>query len=65
MTEVILRALMQAGRAINNPFAMNTGYVLPQRGDARADLGKVVGDMRTVGKDLEKTANQEVKRHGR
>lgn len=65
MAELILRALMQAGRVINNPFAMNSGYVLPKRGDAQADLTKVVGDMRMIGKDLDKIARQEAKRHGR
>jgi hypothetical protein len=65
MSELILRALMQAGRVINNPFAMNNGYVLPKRGDARSDFTQVVGDMRTVGKDLSKTIRQETKRHGK
>ncbi len=65
MAEMILLALMQAGRSINNPFAMNSGYVLPKRGDAQADLAKVVADMHSIGKDLDKKARQETKRLGR
>jgi hypothetical protein len=64
MAKMFFRSLMQAGRVINNPFTMNNGYVLPKHGDAQLDLAKVVGDMRAVGRDLKKTALQEVKRHG-
>lgn len=65
MSELILRALRQAGRAIHNPFAMNSGYVLPKHGDARADALWLSTDMRAIGKDLQKTAAQEIKRHAK
>lgn len=65
MAELILRALARAGRSINNPFAMNQGYVQPRPGDAQRDFSKVVGDMRKVGTDLREVARKELKRHGR
>lgn len=65
MAELILRALARAGRSINNPFAMNQGYVYPRAGDAQHDFSKVVGDMRKVGNDLTKTTRKELKKHGR
>lgn len=65
MSELILRVLRQAGRAIHNPFAMNAGYVLPKHGDARADAIRLSTDMRAIGKDLKKTASHEIKRHAK
>jgi hypothetical protein len=65
MSELILKALRQAGRAIHNPFAMNAGYVLPRHGDSRNDAIRLSGDMRVIGSDLKKTATQELKRHGK
>ena len=64
MAEVLMRALARAGRSINNPFAMNQGYVQPRAGDAQRDFAKIVGDMRKVGKDLQVVAQKELKRHG-
>ncbi|WP_194945177.1 hypothetical protein [Limnohabitans sp. DM1] len=65
MSELILKVLRQAGRAIHNPFAMNNGYVLPRNGDARIDAIKLSGDMRVVGRDLKKTATQALQRHAK
>jgi len=65
MSELILKALRQAGRAIHNPFAMNNGYVLPRHGDVRSDAIRLSGDMRVIGRDLKKIATQELKRHGK
>ena len=58
MAEVLLRALMRAGRTLNNPFAMGGSYVVPQQGDAQRDFAKITGDMRKVGRDLRKTTNK-------
>ena len=60
MSKFLLRVLMQAGRIMNNPFAINSGYVLPQAGDARSDLAKIMSDMRCIGKDLDRVSCQEV-----
>ncbi len=65
MTALILRALSRAGHAINNPFNMNGGYVVPQRGEAHRDFVRVVSDMRKVGLDLNKVATKELKKNGR
>lgn len=64
MAELLMRALARAGRSINNPFAMNQGYVQPRAGDAQRDFGKVMGDMRKVGKDLREVTQKELKRYG-
>lgn len=64
MAELLMRALARAGRSINNPFAMNHGYIQPRRGDAQRDFAKVVGDMRKVGKDLKTVTNKELQSHG-
>lgn len=58
MAELLLRALFKAGRTINNPFAMGGSYVVPKRGDAQRDLGNIVGDMRKVGSDLNKSTEK-------
>jgi hypothetical protein len=63
MSELILKVLRQAGRAIHNPFAMNNGYILPRHGDTQSDAIKLSGDMRVIGNDLKKTATQELNRH--
>ncbi len=65
MLELIVKALKQAGRAIQNPFAMNAGYVLPQHGDARNDAIRLVGDMQLIGRDLKKSVSEELKRHAK
>ncbi len=65
MADLLLRALVKAGHALHNPFAMNQGYVLPQRGDGRRDWQRVAGDFDVVSKDLKKIANRELKEHGR
>ena len=63
MSELIFKVLKQAGRAIQNPFAMNNGYILPQHGDTRKDAIRLSGDMRNIGRDLKKSAVEELKRH--
>lgn len=65
MAELLLRGLVKVGHALNNPFAMNQGYVLPQRGDGLHDWQRVVGDFHVVSKDLKRIANRELKEHGR
>ena len=65
MTQLFLRALSKAGRAINNPFAMGGSYVLPKQGDAARDFTKIVGDMRKVGADLKKVAGKALAQDGK
>lgn len=65
MAELLLRVLKRAGQVVNNPFAMNEGYTLPKRGDAQKDLQRVANDFYAVTKDLNKTANRELKEHVR
>lgn len=60
MSERIFRALVRAGRAFNNPFAMDGRYVIPRRGEAQKDLSRIVTDMRKVGNDLRKVSNKEL-----
>ena len=43
MADLLLRALIKAGHALNNPFAMNQGYILPRHGDGRRDWQRVAG----------------------
>ena len=65
MANTLLRALVKAGHALNNPFAMNQGYTLPRHGDGRRDWQRVAGDLHVVSKDLKKIAIRELKEHGR
>jgi hypothetical protein len=65
MADLLLRFLVKAGHALNNPFAMNQGYLLPRHGDGRRDWQRVAGDLHVVSKDLKKIANRELKEHGR
>lgn len=65
MAELLLRMLVRAGETVHNPFSMGHQYVRPQRGDAAKDLQRVTGDMRRVGADLKKTAQDELRRHGK
>jgi hypothetical protein len=65
MTTMIFRVLSRASRVINNPFAMNRGYVVPRRGDSANDFKRVVLDMKKVGRDLKKVSSKELAKHGR
>ena len=65
MTKYLLRALLKAGQVFENPFKMNSGYMIPSRRDARNDFARVVGDMRKVGADLRSSADKELNTHGR
>ncbi len=60
----LLRLLDRAGESLSNPFA-GRDYVRPRRGDAARDFMRISGDMRTVGTDLRRVAQQELQHHGR
>lgn len=64
MAELLLRVLARAGQTIQNPFSTGRDYVRPQRGEIARDFQKVVKDMNTVNKDLKKTVQRELQRHG-
>lgn len=65
MAEVLLKMLARAGQTIQNPFSMGGDYIRPRRGEIARDLGRVTGDMKSVGKDLKKAAQRELQRHGK
>ena len=60
----LLRLLARAGESLSNPF-VGRSYVQPRHGDAARDFARISGDMRTVGADLRRVAQQELQHHGR
>ncbi len=59
----LIRILSKSGIVFTNPFHPARAYQRPRRGDARNDFSRIVGDMRYVGADMRRVADQELSKY--
>lgn len=59
----IIKILSRSGIVFANPFHPVCAYKRPRRGDARNDFAVLTGDMKNVGTDMRKVADQELSRY--